>query len=179
MPEAGPVGVDPARFRQLMSRWATGVSVVTTRHEDRDRGLTVNAFLSVSLAPPRVLVSISTDADALPALRASGTFAVSILSATQRSLSQRFAGRVTPEEKFAGLDVHRGRTGAALLDGAIATLECRLVQEVAAGDHALVLGEVVATEEGEDAAPLLFFRSAYAEAEPDELLRLPRGRDPR
>lgn len=179
MPETGAALVDPARFRQLMARWATGVSVVTTRQEARDRGLTVNAFLSVSLTPPRILVSISTDADALPALRASGAFAVSILSATQRALSQRFAGRVTAEEKFAGVDLHRGRTGAALLDGAIATLECRLVQEIPAGDHALVLGEVLSTEEGPDAAPLLFFRSAYAEPEPGELLRLPRGRDPR
>jgi 3-hydroxy-9,10-secoandrosta-1,3,5(10)-triene-9,17-dione monooxygenase reductase component len=171
--------VEPARFRQLMARWATGVSVVTARDGDRDRGLTVNAFLSVSLDPPRVLVSISTDADAWPAIHHSGAFAVSVLAATQQGLSQRFASRVSPEEKFAGVDLHRGTAGVARLDGAIATFECQVDQEIPAGDHMLILGRVVAVEEGADLPPLLFYRSGYAEAEPDDLLRLPRNRSPR
>ncbi|MFZ0831312.1 MAG: flavin reductase family protein, partial [Thermoplasmata archaeon] len=108
-----PSSVDPARFRQLMGRWATGVSIVTAHHDGRDSGLTVNAFLSVSLEPPRILISITTDADAWPSIHQSTAFAVSVLSGTQRGISQRFASRVPPEEKFAGIDLHRGVTGAA------------------------------------------------------------------
>lgn len=163
----------------MMARWATGVSVVTAHDEGRDRGLTVNAFLSVSLEPPRVLVSISTDADAWPSIHRSGAFAVSVLAASQRGLSQRFASRVPPEEKFAGIDFHRGTTGAALLDGVLAAFECTVDQEISAGDHVLILGRVVAVEEGSDRPPLLFYRSGYAETGPDDLLRLPRTPTPR
>jgi len=179
MAEASTAPVDAAGFRQLMARWATGVSVVTSQENGRDRGLTVNAFLSVSLDPPRLLVSITTDADAWPSIHSSGAFAVSVLSAAQRGLSQRFASRVTAEEKFAGVPVHRGVTGAALLDDSLAIFECRVDQEVPAGDHVLVLGRVVRQEEGPDASPLLFFRSGYGEAEPDDLVRLPRSRPSR
>lgn len=176
MPELTEETVDSVRFRQLMARWATGVTVVTARDAGRDRGLTVNAFLSVSLEPPRVLVSIATDADALPAIRASGSFAVNVLSATQRALSQRFGSRIPPEEKFAGAEMHRGVTGAALLDGTLASFECRVEQEIAAGDHVLVLGRVVGLEGESDALPLLFYRSGYAEAESADRIRLPGSR---
>lgn len=164
---------DPGRFRRLMARWTTGVSVVTTRDDGRDRGLTVNAFLSVSLEPPSVLVSIATDADAWPALQQSGAFAVSVLAAGQQGISQRFASRVSPEEKFAGIEFHRGVTGAALLGGTLAVFECRVAREIPAGDHVLVLGNVVAMEEGVDALPLVFYRSGYAASEPNDVLRLP------
>jgi len=178
MPEASIPSVDPGRFRQLMARWATGVSVVTTVENGRDRGLTVNAFLSVSLDPPRVLVSIMTDADAWPSIHRSGAFGVSVLAADQQRLSQRFAGRIPPEEKFAWVGVHRGATGVALLDGTLAGLECRVEQEIPVGDHMLVLGKVVALSEGSESPPLVFYRSGYAEAEPDGRLRLPRNRTP-
>jgi 3-hydroxy-9,10-secoandrosta-1,3,5(10)-triene-9,17-dione monooxygenase reductase component len=174
-----PVAADPGRFRHLMARWATGVSIVTALDAGRDRGLTVNAFLSVSLEPPRVLVSITTDADAWPAIHRTGRFAISILNADQREVSQRFASRVPPEQKFAGLGTHRGSTGVALLDGALAAFECQVEQEIPAGDHVLVLGGVVALEEGHDASPLVFYRGGYAEADTNGRLRLPSGRTPR
>lgn len=175
MPAEPSSSVEPARFRRMMARWATGVSVVTAREDGKDRGLTVNAFLSVSLDPPRVLVSIASDAEAWPTLHRSHAFALSVLAADQRGISQRFASRMPADEKFAGMDVHRGSTGAALLDGALAAFECQVEQEIPAGDHWLVLGRVVALEEGPDGSPLLFYRSGYAEAEPDGLLRLPRS----
>lgn len=158
-----------------MARWATGVSVVTARNDGIDRGLTVNAFLSVSLDPPRVLVSISNDAEAWPPIHQARAFAVSVLAAHQRGVSQRFASRLTAEEKFAGIGVHRGTTGAALLDGALAAFECQVEQEIPVGDHTLVLGRVVTLEEGPDGSPLLFYRRGYAEAEPNDVLRLPTG----
>ena len=167
-----PVG--PAAFRALIGRWATGVSVVTSHDGAVDAGLTVNALLSVALEPPSLLVSLQRDVDTLPVLRRSGTFAVSVLAAGQRPLSERFARPVPSEEKFRGVPFHRGSTGAPLLDGALAELECRVVSTTPAFDHVLVVGEVVRMAEGPDGAPLLFFHGSYAEAEAPDRLRLTR-----
>jgi 3-hydroxy-9,10-secoandrosta-1,3,5(10)-triene-9,17-dione monooxygenase reductase component len=167
-----PRAVDAESFRRFMGAWATGVSVVTARDGTRDAGLTVNAFLSVSLAPPTVLVSLQKEVDTLPVLDASRAFAVSFLAADQRALSERFARAVPSAEKFRGLAVHRGTTGAALPDGTLGAAECRLVSRTPLYDHVLVAGEVVRLERGRDAPPLLFYRSAYGEADPEGRLRL-------
>ncbi|HTZ61859.1 MAG TPA: flavin reductase family protein [Thermoplasmata archaeon] len=164
---------DPARFRALMSRWATGVSVVTASANGADAGLTVNALLSVSLQPPAVLVSLSTDADTLPVAERSGHFGVSVLAAGQRTLSERFARTLPSEEKFRGVGLHRGPHGSPLLDGTLGALECRIARRSPAYDHVLLLGEVVHIEGGGEAAPLLYFRSGYAEEDPPGRLRLP------
>jgi flavin reductase (DIM6/NTAB) family NADH-FMN oxidoreductase RutF len=169
----GPPTIEPARFRALMARWATGVSVVTARHEGSDSGLTVNSLVSVTLTPPTVLVSLTTDADTLPVAEASGHFGVSFLAADQRELSDRFARTIDRSEKFAGIAVHRGPAGSALLDGHVGGLECRVVGRTPVHDHVLLLGEVVHAEPGRDAPPLVFVRSGYAHAEANDLLRLP------
>lgn len=161
-------------FRRAMGRWATGVSVVTAHDASGDAGLTVNALLSVALEPPSLLVSLQQEADTLPVLRRGRAFGVSLLASTQRELSRRFARAVGSEEKFRGVPFHRGRSGAPLLDGALAAFDCRLVSETLRYDHVLVVGEVIGIEEGPDTAPLLFFRGGYAEVEGDERLRLPR-----
>lgn len=166
------------RFRGLMGRWATGVSVVTARDAGGDAGLTVNAFLSVSLAPPSVLVSLQDDVDTLPVLERSRAFAVNLLAADQRALSERFARSIPSAEKFRDLAFHRGTTGAALLDGTLGALECRVLAVQPAFDHRLVLGEVVELEVGREAPPLLFFRSGYADAEAPDRLRLAPLRPP-
>jgi flavin reductase (DIM6/NTAB) family NADH-FMN oxidoreductase RutF len=165
--------VEPLRFRGLMSRWATGVSVVTARHEGSDAGLTVNSLVSVTLAPPTVLVCLTTDADTLPVAEASRYFGASFLGADQRELSDRFARTIPRAEKFAGVALHRGPGGSALLDGNIGAVECRLVGRSLVHDHVLLTGEVVYTEPGRDAPPLLFYRSGYARADGADLLRLP------
>jgi 3-hydroxy-9,10-secoandrosta-1,3,5(10)-triene-9,17-dione monooxygenase reductase component len=164
--------VDPGEFRKAMARWPTGISVVTARDGPLDAGLTVNAFLSVSLMPPSVLVSLTLEADTTPVIERTGLFAVNILAADQRPLSERFARPSAPAEKFATVPVHRGRTGVALLDGTLGALECRVVSSVPAYDHLLFLGEVVHQELGREAPPLLFFRSAYAEPEGGDRLHL-------
>jgi flavin reductase (DIM6/NTAB) family NADH-FMN oxidoreductase RutF len=164
--------VDGAMSRTLMSRWATGVSVVTARDGPLDAGLTVNAFLSVSLSPPSVLVSLTKDADTTPVIEKTGLFGINFLAADQRALSERFARPVPSGEKFAGLPIHRGPTGVALLDGTLGAVECRVVSRVPVYDHVLFVGGVVHQELGRDAPPLLFFRSAYAEAEGSDRLHL-------
>ncbi len=166
---------DSLRFRRLMGRWATGVSVVTARDGPTDAGLTVNALLSVSTHPPALLVSLMHDVDTLPVLRRAGAFAASFLAHDQRALSERFAATVPPAEKFRGLALHRGATGAPLLDGTLGALECRVRSVSPAFDHDLVLGEVVRQEVGRDVLPLLFYRSGYAEADGPDRLRLPRA----
>ncbi len=171
-----PPPVAPADFRAAMGRWATGVSVVTARAGEVDAGLTVNALLSVALEPPSLLVSLQREVDSLPVMRQSGTFAVNFLAAAQRALSERF-GRPAPfAEKFRGVALHRGLTGAPLLDGCLGALECRLASTTPAYDHELVIGEVLRVEPGPDGPPLLFYRGSYAEAEGEERLRL--GRRP-
>ncbi len=173
-PDPGPV--EPARFRALMARWATGVCVVTAHHGATDTGLTVNSLASVSLEPPTLVVSLGTDTDTLPQVVASGRFGVSFLGADQRDLSERFARTLPPAEKFAGVPRHRGPAGSPLLDRHLGAVECRLVGRTPVHDHELLIGEIVHAEPGRDAPPLLFFRSGYAAAEGPDLLRLPPGR---
>ncbi|MGA8542622.1 MAG: flavin reductase family protein [Thermoplasmata archaeon] len=163
---------DPGRFRSLMSHWATGVSVVTAHDGSADAGLTVNGLLSVSLAPPSLLVNLSNDTDTLPLIGRSGFFGASFLTAAQRSVSERFALTRPAEEKFRGIAVHRGPHGSLLVDGSLGALECRVVSQAAAYDHTLVVGEVVHQELGGESAPLVFYRSGYAEADGPDRLRL-------
>jgi 3-hydroxy-9,10-secoandrosta-1,3,5(10)-triene-9,17-dione monooxygenase reductase component len=160
-------------FRRLMGRWPTGVSVVTAREGERDYGMTVNAILSVSLAPPLLLVSLSADAETTLVVGRSGAFAASFLSAAQRSLSERFARASPQEEKFLGVPVSRGRLGPALIDGALGWVECRVRSATPAADHQLIVGEVETVAFGPDATPLLFHRSGYAEASGTNGLSLP------
>jgi flavin reductase len=174
MTDAAPP-VDPDEFRRTIARWASGVAIVTGRSGSFDVGLTVNSLISIALRPPTVLVSLSESADSTPIIEREGVFGVSILTVAQRSISERFAQAIPSEEKFAGLPVHRGTTGVALLDGSLATLECRVERTVPVADHHLVVGLVVAVGSGPDAVPLTFFRSRYGEAGAPGTLRFPVG----
>ncbi|MCI4317392.1 MAG: flavin reductase family protein [Thermoplasmata archaeon] len=165
--------VDPARFRAVMSRWPTGVSIVTAHESGKDSGLTVNAFLSVSLVPPLVLISLTHDADSTPIIHRTGAFAVNVLAHDQRALSEKFARAIPAHEKFDGISVHRDPGPIALIDGSLAALQCRVIQEFPLADHQLFVGEVSRIEEGRDTAPLVFFRSRYAESDGAGELRLP------
>ena len=169
-------GTDPMAFRRLMGRWPTGVAVVTARADGRDHGLTVNALLSVSLRPPTLLVSLGNEADTTPVVERSGRFAVSFLASAQRSVSERFALTLPPEEKFVGQALDRTPEGLAVLPGALARVECRVRAVVPQLDHRLVLGEVEWIDLADDSTPLLFHRSGYAEVDGEGRLRLPSPR---
>jgi flavin reductase (DIM6/NTAB) family NADH-FMN oxidoreductase RutF len=156
--------VDAAAFRTALTRFASGVTVVTARAPDgSDHGMTVSAFTSLSLDPPLVLVCISLDATALPHLRAAGTFGVSVLADAQGELSERFAEHGA--SRFDGVPFTRAPSGPALLDGAAAHLECRRVAEHAGGDHLIVVGEVQ-TARAFDKEPLLHFHRRYGRFAP-------------
>ena len=152
--------VDGKDLRRVMGMFATGVTVVTTHDgAGKDYGLTANAVASVSLVPPLLLVCVDKSAESHDAFGRSGVFAVSVLSAEQEALSQRFAR--SGDEKFAGLSVERAATGAVLFPGALAYLDCRVTAAHDAGDHTIYVGEVGTAEAG-GGDPLLFFGGRYA-----------------
>ena len=123
--------------------------------------MTVSAFCSVSLAPPLVLVCIDLAASMHNALLGASHFAVNILSAEQEAISRRFS-RLDEHHRFDGLGYAPGVSGAALLDDALAHIECRRVAQHRAGDHTIVIGEVeAATAHAEQ--PLLYYRGGYAQ----------------
>ena len=157
--------VDAVHFRAASSRFATGVTVVTTLAGGAHRGMTANSFTSVSLEPLLVLVSIDRAARFHQAIVDGGVFGVSILADGQRALAEWFANRARPagDEQFAGFPHHVGaKTGVLLFDDSLATLECVTYSVHEAGDHSLVVGEVVALDlPRPDGDPLLFFRSGY------------------
>jgi flavin reductase (DIM6/NTAB) family NADH-FMN oxidoreductase RutF len=144
--------------RQVMGRFATGVTVVTTRFGDEVSGMTANAVISLSLEPPLVAVSVDKEASMHGYLREGKCFAINILRLEQEGLSNRFAQR-GPKD-FSDLDVQVAETGAPILSAALAWLDCRLVDIVAAGDHDLFLGEPVAGVAGEG-TPLLYYGGQY------------------
>lgn len=149
--------IDNKTFRQLLGHFASGVTVVTTEDSEGIHGITVSAFLSVSMNPPLILVSIDKRAKMHPRIPAVGRFAVSLLSADQAPYSNHFAG-YSPE----GLEVRFVRDGAQTpyLDGALAWLDCTLHQTVESGDHTLYIGQIEAGA-SKDGLPLLYWRGKY------------------
>lgn len=152
--------VSPAAFRDALGRFASGVTVVTIPHAGDPagvRGITANAFMSVSLEPPLVLVSIGKKARAHEPLLTAQRYGVSILGQDQAALSNHFAGfDDSAVPSFTELD------GLAVLEGALAQLVCRVVNRVEAGDHTLFIGQVEALTTAEG-SPLLYFRGRYGE----------------
>ena len=156
------------QFRAVLGHFVTGVTVVTAFDGDRPFGITVNALSSVSLDPPLVMVALDRRRFLTPIVRASGRYAVNILSEDQQALSDCFAGAPVEPGRldFCGAAWHRGITDLPLLDGAIASLECTVVETFSAGDHDLFIGEVdVLTSESGHPMPLLYYRRRYLRIE--------------
>jgi 3-hydroxy-9,10-secoandrosta-1,3,5(10)-triene-9,17-dione monooxygenase reductase component len=152
--------IDPPTFRHALSRFPSGVTVVTVRGDDgRDFGMTVSAFASLSLQPPLVLVCIGDDATIAGAVEAAGHFAVSVLSQEQEALARRFAE--SDADRFAGAAVTRGVGGLALLDGAVVHLQCAIVARHRGGDHTIVVGEVLSAATVEGGRPLVYELGQY------------------
>ena len=154
-PKAAAVDEAARALRQVMGRFATGVTVVTTMEHDTIHGMTANAFLSVSLRPPLVLVSLG-HCRMSAMLPRTGRYGVSVLCSDQEQFAAHFAAqRVSPiEPTFVW---HRG---LPLLEGALAHLACRVVDVHAAGDHVLWIGEVEHLEH-RDGEPLLFYTGRF------------------
>lgn len=154
------MGVSPDEFRTALGRWPSGVSVVTSFGSE-PVGMTVSAFFSVSLSPPLVGVCLDHKSATLPVILASRAFGVSVLSAKQWALSERFASKEDEHLRFSGLPlavVPGARS--PLLEGAVMHLDCQLEAAHTAGDHVLCVGsvQIALSHPGE---PLLFHGSRY------------------
>ncbi|MFG2294072.1 flavin reductase family protein [Streptomyces sp. NPDC048603] len=160
-------GVSEDEFRAAMSRLAAGVVLVTAQEPPfgEDVGMTATAFMSVSLDPPLVLVSLREGSRMDDLLAEQPLWAVSVLAEHQRQVAGRFAmkGRISDRLLFADLPYVRGEvSGAPLIGGALATLECRTESRTAAGDHTLVVGRVLsASVPPGETGPLAYFRGRY------------------
>ena len=157
--------LDPLAYRRVVGRFATGVTVVTTVLPDGERhALTCNSFTSVSLEPVLVLFCAEKVARFHDAVLESGSWAVSVLSTSHVAASRHFAARGRDlTTQFEGVPTVQGpATGAPLLVGALATLECRTASTTDAGDHTVVIGEVLAASLPEpEADPLLYYEGGY------------------
>lgn len=151
--------IDKNQLRQVMGHFATGVTIITTLNKaGQAHGLTANAFTSVSLEPPLLLISVDKKAESWPAFEESRVFTVNILADNQEALSRKFA--VSGGNKFDGVAYRAGANGAAILEGALAYIECTLYASYEGGDHSIYLGQVQQAETREG-KPLLFFRGGY------------------
>ncbi|MFZ0887318.1 MAG: flavin reductase family protein [Candidatus Binataceae bacterium] len=151
--------IDKNELRRVMGHFATGVTIVTTRASNgKVHGLTANALTSVSLVPPLLLLCVDKKAESYPCFAESRLFTVNVLSDSQEELSRRFA--VSGGEKFERVACRLGANGVPVLDGALAHLECRVVDAHDAGDHTIYIGEIESAETREG-KPLLFYRGGY------------------
>ena len=151
-------------LRKLRGLFASGVSVVTTAHAGRLRGMTVSAFASVSLEPPLVMIALAHEAATREMIAESGVFAVNILSDDQEFLSERFAARAPiVNEQFEGVPYEVAVTGSPILSQSIAWYDCRVAATHDGGDHVLLIGRAVAIGFGDEARqPLLYYANRYA-----------------
>lgn len=149
----------PDEFRAALSRFPSGITVVTSRDESGDlHGITVSAFCSVSLTPPLILVCIEKTTGSHLALRDSGVFVVNILAAGEDELSERFS--LPAPDKFDGIKFRIGSGGAPVLEDSLVALECRLKNAYDGGDHTIFVGQVenVSIKDG---SPLIYFHGHY------------------
>ncbi len=155
-----PTQLDPNDFRNAMSRFASGVTIVTTNDPGGRRvGFTASAFSSLSLNPPLVLVCLDRRAECFEAFQATSMMAINILAMGQDDIAMRFATRGA--DKFGSTRTTAGTaTGMPLIDGALAQVECRVHERVEGGDHVILVGEVLRAASS-DAEPLLHYNRNF------------------
>jgi flavin reductase (DIM6/NTAB) family NADH-FMN oxidoreductase RutF len=159
-----PPSPTEGEYRATVGLFATGITVVTANAVGVEHGMTLNAFASVSLDPLLVLVCVERDAVMHKVLEEAGGFALSVLAEDQEPIARFFADSSRPAgaAQFAGVAYRLGAvTGAPLLDGAMAWLECEVEQAYGGGDHSIFLGRVLGVERGQLRDPLLYFGGAY------------------
>lgn len=154
------MAINNQEFKNALKLWASGVSVVTANSSKGEQGMTATSFASVSMDPPQILVCLNETSETGAAILESKKFAVNILTAAQEQVSNQFAGGSSMEERFANTAWYEGELGQPVFENCLASLECTVVQQVKAGTHWVIIGEIQSSQckEGE---PLLYFNSAY------------------
>jgi len=154
------VSFDFEIYRKALSRFATGVTIVTGLTADGEPvGVTVNAFSSVSLDPPLILICLANETGSLEAFTKGHGFCVNILEQSQQGLSDSFAG--PQEHKFKNQSFETWNNGCPILPDCLVNLECTRVNVIEGGDHVIVIGHVERIEQTESGKPLMYFSSAY------------------
>jgi flavin reductase (DIM6/NTAB) family NADH-FMN oxidoreductase RutF len=150
-----------AWFRQVLGHFPTGVVIVTAMSGSEPAGLSVGSFTSVSLDPPLVAVLPAKTSTSWPKIAAASSFCINVLTSSQQDLCRRFA--ISGGDKFAGVPWHSAPSGAPVLDGALAWIDCEHEQSVEAGDHLIVIGRVrtLDIDTSQAPAPLIFFQGQY------------------
>jgi flavin reductase (DIM6/NTAB) family NADH-FMN oxidoreductase RutF len=163
--------LDAKAFKDVLSRFASGVTVVTTSCDGKPHGLTVSAFSSVSATPPRVLIVLGNETDSKPLVERAGRFAVHILGRDHAALGPRFAKLVPGAgDPFAGLDYRTERTGCPILHDCLAWLDCHVDAAMEIGDHTVFVGAVEAAGHGAaEGEPVLYYRRAWRVLHPNSL----------
>jgi flavin reductase (DIM6/NTAB) family NADH-FMN oxidoreductase RutF len=150
-------------LRAAMRRWVTGVSIVTSSHEGSRHGMTVNSFVSISLDPPMVTVTLNKDTRTHALVERSGRYGVTILSSEQQHLAEIFAGRVAENaDRFAGVETFTlGGSSLPLLVGGLAWLDCTVVQTIDLAHATLFIGRVDDARVAEGGDALVYFNRAF------------------
>jgi flavin reductase (DIM6/NTAB) family NADH-FMN oxidoreductase RutF len=155
--------IDSELLRQVMRSWTSGVTIVTASYGLLQHGMTVSSFTSISLNPPWIMISLQKASRTHDLVVGAGSFGVTILSAAQKEISERFAGRIPDaEDRMTGLKIKTLETGAPLLKDGLSWLDCRVVQTIPAGTNTLFIAEVVAARGGpENGQPLVYHNQDY------------------
>jgi len=154
-----PASIDSATYRQVLGHFPTGVTVITAVNDGAPVGMAVGSFSSVSLDPPLVAFFAGNSSTSWPKIKQAGAFCVNILAEDQEGVCRRFSSK--EPDKFAGLGWSSTSSGAPLLDGVLAWIDCDIDSVIDAGDHVCVMGRVRELEVAHDGAPLIFFRGGY------------------
>jgi flavin reductase (DIM6/NTAB) family NADH-FMN oxidoreductase RutF len=152
---------DPESFRRAMRAWTTGVAVLMAAHAGEEYGMTVNSFTSLSVDPPLVTVVLKNDTRIFELVNQSRVFSITILSNEQQELAERFAGKLHGTERMAGITTQALVSGAPLLEGGLAWLDCRIVHTYAAGANTLFVAEVAETLVHSTENPLVYHNREY------------------
>jgi len=154
--------LDPEQLRVAMRAWTTGVTIVSAAYEGERHGMTVNSFTSISLDPALVTISLQASTRTHELVTRAGAFALTILSAKQRAISDLFAGRgIAVADRFAGLEAETLVTGAPFIKGGLAWLDCRVVHTYAGGMNTLFVAEVVSARGTGEGLPLVYHNREY------------------
>ncbi len=150
--------MDDRIFRTAMGKFATGVTIVTTDPDGEVQGMTANAFMSVSLDPKLIVISVANKAKMNDSIKHAGRFAVSLLANNQEEMSMYFAGQIKEKRDIA----FKSFDGMPVIEGALANITCDVHNIHVEGDHTLYIGKVrdIALKEGEE-KPLTYFSGRY------------------
>jgi 3-hydroxy-9,10-secoandrosta-1,3,5(10)-triene-9,17-dione monooxygenase reductase component len=159
-------GVSSSRFREVLGHFASGLTVVTGVDDDGPVGFTCQAFMSLSLEPPLIAIAPSKASTSWPRIAPLGTFCANVMSEDQEELCRDFAiSGADQHDKFSGVGWSPGPGGPPILDGALAWVECRITQSHDAGDHVLVVAEVVDLGVDHSGRPVIFYRGGFGRFE--------------